>query len=104
RERRRILPLWSTSRRSEMTGTAWSGWAPISGIAFVAMYVVGMIVSRTPDSSDPAQTIAAYYPDSKSHRVSMIVAMYVLIGAAMLFLWLLSGPRTRLRTAQGNAI
>ena len=61
-----------------------------------------MIVSRTPDSSDPAQTIAAYYPDSKSHRVSMIVSAYVLIGAAMLFLWFLSGLRTRLRTAEGN--
>jgi hypothetical protein len=85
-----------------MNGTAWSRWAPISGIAFVAMYVVGMIVSRTPDSSDPAQTIAAYYPDSKSHRVSMIVAMYVLIGAAMLFLWFLSGLRSRLRAAEGE--
>jgi hypothetical protein len=32
----------------------------------------------------------------------MIVAAYVLIGAAMLFLWFLSGLRTRLRAAEGS--
>jgi hypothetical protein len=85
-----------------MNGSTWSRWAPISGIAFVVVYIVAMFVAKTPDSSDPAEKIAAYYPDSKSHRVSMIVAAYVLIGAAMLFLWFLSGLRTRLRAAEGS--
>lgn len=85
-----------------MNGSTWSRWAPLSGIAFVVLYIVGMIVSRTPDSSDPAETIAAYYPDSKSHRVSMIVAAYILIGGAMLFLWFLSGLRSRLRAAESD--
>jgi hypothetical protein len=85
-----------------MNGSTWSRWAPISGIAFVAVYIFGMIVAKTPDSSDPADAIAAYYPDSKSHRVWMIVAAYVLIGAAMLFLWFLSGLRSRLRAAEGG--
>jgi hypothetical protein len=84
-----------------MNGKTWSRWAPISGIAFVAVYVIAMFVQKTPDSSDPAAAIAAYYPDSKSHRVWMIVAAYVLIGAAMLFLWFLSGLRSRLRAAEG---
>ena len=85
-----------------MNGSTWSRWAPISGIAFVVMYVAGMFVSRTPDSNDPAETIAAYYTDSKSHRVSMIIATYVLILGAMLFLWFLSGVRSRLRAAEGS--
>jgi hypothetical protein len=85
-----------------MNGSTWSRWAPISGIAFVVVYIVAMFVAKAPDSSDPAETIAAYYTDSKSHRVSMIVAAYVLIGAAMLFLWFLSGLRSRLRAAEGS--
>jgi hypothetical protein len=85
-----------------MNGSTWSRWAPISGIAFVVLYVVGMIVSKTPDSADPAATITAYYSDSKSHRVWMIIAAYVLIGGAMLFLWFLSGVRSRLRAAEGG--
>jgi hypothetical protein len=85
-----------------MNGSTWSRSAPIAGIAFVVLYVVGMFASRTPDSGDPAETIAAYYPDSKSHRVSMIIAAYVLIGGAMLFLWFLSGVRSRLRAAEGD--
>jgi len=85
-----------------MNGSSWSRWAPISGIAFVVLYVFAVFAAKTPDSSDPADTIAAYYPDSKNHRVWMIVAAYVLIGAAMLFLWFLSGLRSRLRAAEGE--
>jgi hypothetical protein len=85
-----------------VNGSNSSRWAPISGIAFVAAYIVAMIVAKTPDSSDPADAIAAYYPDSKSHRVWMIVAAYILIGAGMLFLWFLSDLRSRLRAAEGD--
>jgi hypothetical protein len=85
-----------------MNGSGWSRWAPISGIAFVVTYVVGMILVRTPDSNDPAETIAAYYADSKSHRVQMIVAAYILIAAGLLFLWFLSCLRSRLRAAEGG--
>jgi hypothetical protein len=85
-----------------MNRSGWSRWAPISGIAFVAAYVVGMILAKTPDSSDPAEAIAAYYPDSKSHRVQMIVAAYTLIAAGLLFLWFLSCLRSRLRAAEGD--
>jgi hypothetical protein len=85
-----------------MNSSTWSRWAPISGIAFVALYIFATFAAKTPDSSDPADVIAAYYPDSKSHRVWMIVAAYVLIAAAMLFLWFLSGLRSRLRAAEGD--
>jgi len=86
-----------------MNGSSWSRWAPLSGIAFVVVYVVGMILVRTPDSNDPAETIAAYYENSKSHRVQMIVAAYVLIAAGLLFLWFLSCLRSRLRVAEGGS-
>src|SRR5438552_9815920 len=85
-----------------MNGSSWSRWAPLSGVAFVVMYVVGILLVRTPDSNDPAQTIAAYYADSKSHRVDTIIAAYILIAAGLLFLWFLSCLRSRLRPAEGD--
>jgi hypothetical protein len=84
-----------------MKGSSWSRWAPLSGIAFVVAYVAGMILVRTPDSSDPAETIAAYYTD-KGHRVDMIISAYILIAAGLLFLWFLSCVRSRLRAAEGG--
>ena len=85
-----------------MNGSVWSRWAPISGIAFVIAYIVGMLLVRTPDSDDPAATIVAYYADSKSHRVTTIIAAYILIAAGLLFLSFLSSLRSRLRTAEGD--
>ncbi len=85
-----------------MNGLGWSRWAPLAGIAFVVVYVVGMFVARTPDSSDPAGKITAYYGSDKGHRVQMIVAAYLLIAAGLLFLWFLSALRNRLRAAEGG--
>jgi len=85
-----------------MNGSSWARWSPLSGIVFVAAYILGMVLTKAPDSSDPAETIAAYYPDHKGHRVQMIIAAYVLIGAALLFLWFVSGLRSRLRAAEGG--
>ena len=69
-----------------MNGSTWSRWAPISGIAFVVLYIVAMFVAKSPDSSDPTRTITSYYTNSKNHRVSMITAAYILITTTMLFL------------------
>jgi hypothetical protein len=84
-----------------MNASGLSRWAPLSGIAFVVAYVVGMILVRTPDSSDPAATIAAYY-NQKSHRVDMLIAAYILVAAALLFLGFLTSLRSRLRAAEGG--
>jgi hypothetical protein len=77
-------------------------WAPLTGIAFVVLYVVGILLTRIPDSNDPLEQISAYYGTDKGNRVQTIVAAYVLIAAGLLFLGFLSSLRSRLRTAEGE--
>ena len=43
-----------------MNSSGWARWSPLSGVAFVIVYLAGMFVSSTPDSSDPAETIAVF--------------------------------------------
>jgi len=75
--------------------------APLAGISFVVVYVVAWIVSRSPDSDDPAATIAAYYTQ-KSHRVLEVVSAYLFVAAALLFVCFVAGLRARLRPAEGG--
>ena len=75
--------------------------APLAGIAFVIVYVVAWIVSRSPDSNDPVSTITAYYSD-KSNRVLELVSAYLFVGAAILFVCFVAGLRGRLRSAEGG--
>jgi hypothetical protein len=75
--------------------------APLAGIAFVVVYVVAWLISRSPDSDDPASTIAAYYTD-KSNRVLEIVSAYLFVAAAILFICFVAGLRGRLRPAEGG--
>jgi hypothetical protein len=73
----------------------------VAGILFVVLYVAAWFVSSTPESDDSRATVAAYYAD-KGNRVPMIVAAYLFVFAALLFLWFLAGLRTRLLDAEGS--
>jgi hypothetical protein len=77
-----------------------SRWGPAAGILFVVLYVAAWFVSATPDSDDSAADVAAFYAD-KTHRVAMLVATYLFIAAALLFLWFLVALRRRLLQAEG---
>ena len=75
--------------------------AALAGFSFVVVYVVAWIVSRSPDSDDPAAQIAAYYTD-KSNRVLEVVSAYLFVVAAILFVCFVAGLRARLRPAEGG--
>jgi hypothetical protein len=75
--------------------------APLAGVAFVVVYIAAWIISRSPDSDDPAATIAAYYSE-KSNRVLEVVSAYLFVAAAILFVCFVAGLRRRLRPAEGG--
>jgi hypothetical protein len=75
--------------------------AALAGFSFVVVYVVAWVISRSPDSDDPAAQIAAYYSD-KSNRVLEVVSAYLFVVAAILFVCFVAGLRGRLRPAEGG--
>jgi hypothetical protein len=81
----------------------------IAGIVFVALFVVGVLMSLdSPDVGDlsPSQADQKIltYLSSSSHRVQHVVGAYVLIVAAVFFVWFCLGLRARLEAvAPANA-
>jgi hypothetical protein len=77
-------------------------WAPIAGIAFVVLMVVGsMLVGDVPRPDAPAAEIAGYFADS-DRQMSNIVGAYLWVFGALSFLWFLIRLRNDLSRAEGG--
>jgi hypothetical protein len=77
-------------------------WAPISGIVFVVLMVVGsFLVGDVPDPDAAEREIADYLADSDNHTRNLIGA-YLWVVGALAFLWFLTGLRGDLRRAEGG--
>jgi hypothetical protein len=76
-------------------------WAPISGIVFVVLMVVGsMLVGDVPGPNAPEPEIADYLADSANHTRN-IVGAYIWGVGALVFLGFLTRLRSELRKAEG---
>ena len=91
------------THREAGPATSWlERWAPIGGIAFVVLMVVGsMLISDVPAADATAQQIAGYLADSGNHARNIIGAYLWLIGA-LAFLWFLVRLRNDIRRAEGG--
>ena len=77
-------------------------WAPIGGIVFVVLMVVGsFLVLDVPRAAGPEQEIADYLADSDNHMRN-IIGLYLWTVGALAFLWFLTRLRSDLRRAEGG--
>jgi hypothetical protein len=90
RERRPVRPL-----------PAVNTVGPISGIFFVALFVVSFMSLNTPDGDAGDGTWRDYWEDS-GNRAQGIVASITMCLAAVCFLWLVAALRRRLADAVGT--
>jgi hypothetical protein len=75
-------------------------FAPISGILFVACYLVGALLINVPSGDAPASDITSFYNDAGA-RAQLIVSGYLLVLAGVLFLWFLASLRAHLVAGEG---
>jgi hypothetical protein len=76
-------------------------WTPIAGIAAALTFIVGVaMTANSPDSNDSDAKVLAWYA-KHSHRVGIIVGVYVLMFFGLFLLWFASGLRERLRAGEG---
>ena len=83
-----------------MSDPRWARWAPISGIVFVVLFVVGFSLIDFPSGDDSAAKIASFYNDG-GERAQLIIGCYLLVLSALFFLWFLASLRSRLLAAEG---
>ena len=91
----------ATEAESVIRDRRWAQWAPVSGIVFVVLFVVGIFLINTPDSDDPLTKIAAFYDDG-GNRAQLLISAYLLILSGVFFLWFLARLRVRLLSAGGR--
>ncbi len=83
----------------------------LAGIAFVVLFVAGLLISFANDpsvkSSDSDAVAAAKYVhqlSSSGHRTGLIVGAYLLVLAAVSFVWFGLGLRARLASAAAGKL
>lgn len=82
--------------------TAWTRWWPVTGIAFVALWIVTFaIIGNDVDTQDSDAKIVAYYAKS-SNQNKHIVGFFMILAATLLFIWFLAKLRERLVRAEGS--
>ena len=88
-----------------MTTSGWQRWAPLTGIAFVVLLVVGFgLASSGPDTSkDPASKFVAFWSDS-ANRVHILMGAYLLVAAAITFVGFAAGLWSSVRAAGGTGM
>ncbi|MGH3133688.1 MAG: hypothetical protein ACRDNY_08120 [Gaiellaceae bacterium] len=83
-----------------MGGIRWERWAPASGIVYVLLFVVGLMVA--PKSiGETDEEILAYYADS-GNRAREISSFFIGIVAVLFFLFFLRTLHRRLRSVESE--
>jgi len=82
-----------------MSETTAVRWGAIAGIAFVLLFVVGVIfIGDTPDTDATPTEIADFYDDN-ANQWRIILGFYLWVLAALAFIWFVASLRTSLRPA-----
>ena len=76
-------------------------FAAVAGIAFVVMFIAGILVLDAPGHDDSDASLNAFYSQS-SNRLRVVIAGYLWAGAGLAFLWFLGHLRSRLSAAEGD--
>ena len=90
----------ATEAESVIRDRRWAQWAPVSGILFVVLFVVGVMLLNLPDSDDPLTKFKSFYDDS-GNRTQLIIAGYLLALSAVFFFWFLASLRATLIAVEG---
>lgn len=90
-------PLAPPARSTSMLGAV----GPVSGIFFVALFLLSFMVMSTPDGDASDREWTSHWEDS-GNRTQGITAAFAMLLAAVAFLWLVAALRRRLAGALGT--
>lgn len=77
----------------------WALWAPISGVASAALFIIAFAIAG--DAGSDSQEIADFYADS-GNRSQVVTAWFLFAAGILLLIWFLWSLRARLMAAEGG--
>jgi vacuolar-type H+-ATPase subunit I/STV1 len=94
-----MLPAANLWKGAQLSEQRWPALAPLTGVAFVILVVIGFIVGgESPDPDASPQKILSYYNDNDTQQ---IVASLLLGVGTVFFFFFLGVLRTVLRAVEG---
>ncbi len=89
----------------EERATTIERWAPLSGILYVVLFVVGLIVSESgqPDGDAPPAEVIRYY-SSSSHRDRIGLASLLMLVGFFFFVWFVGVLVQEVRRQAGDGL
>jgi hypothetical protein len=83
-----------------MNGSSWARWWPLTGVAFVALWLVAFVVGPSGSTSDSDAKILSHLGSGDRHR--QIATFFLILAAGFVFVWFLGGLRYRVQQAEGG--
>jgi hypothetical protein len=77
----------------------WAMWAPISGIASAALFIIAFAISG--DAGEDSQEISNFFADS-GNRSQVVTAWFLFAAGTLLLIWFLWSLRAKLMAAEGG--
>ena len=83
-----------------MQQAAWQRWIPLTGILFVILFLIGIILTDAESTNKTDQELLDWYAKS-SHQTAMIIGAYLLALAAVAMLLFINRLRAVVAEAEG---
>ena len=81
----------------------WRRWEPLTGIAFIALFLVGLIINNSPNPDQSNAIWTSYFAD-KGHRVLVTISGFILVAAGLCLLAFLTTVWQRIAAARRPAV
>ena len=80
----------------------WERWGPLSGVAFVALMIIGFAISGDSPSNDDSDAKITAFVGKHSEQVQNIAGFFVALAAVLFLLVFFAALRSRLVHAEGG--
>jgi len=83
--------------------TGWTRWWPLTGLAFVALFLVAFAMLGGVDAQDSDAAILAHFSKTGNQRED-IASFFLILAACLFFVWFVGMLRDRLVAADGGRL
>jgi hypothetical protein len=98
------VPGMEQAQRDRLSrAAAWRRWEPLTGVAFVAVFVAGVLMNNAPNPDESNATWTSYFAD-RGHQALITISGFILVASGLLLLAFLTTVWQRVAAARRPAV